>query len=188
MFDVSRDEIVGGSLPRALVVLAAPLVAQNFALVAQSVVDLFWVGRLGGEAVAAVGLATVVVGLLLVPVQAFSIGTQVVTSQRVGEEDLAAARLVPFNAAAAAIAVAAVLGIGLVGFADAIVSLFDVSGQVAVYAGRYLTAYAVALVALAASDTLEMGFTGWGDSRAALYVNLTAIVVNLAFDPLLILG
>lgn len=188
MFDVSRDEIVGGSLPRALVVLAAPLVAQNFALVAQSVVDLFWVGRLGGEAVAAVGLATVVVGLLLVPVQAFSIGTQVVTSQRVGEENLAAARLVPFNAAAAAIVVAAVLGVGLVAFADGIVSLFDVSGQVARYAGRYLTAYAVALVALAASDTLEMGFTGWGDSRAALYVNLTAIVVNLALDPLLILG
>jgi putative MATE family efflux protein len=188
MFDVSREEITGGSLSRALLLLAAPLVVQNFALVAQSVVDLFWVGRLGGDAVAAVGLATVVVGLVHVPMRAFFVGTQVVTSQRVGADEQAEARLVPFNGAGAAIVVAVVLGAGLVLFSDAVVGLFGVSGQVATYAADYLTAYAVALVAVGASDTLESGFTGWGDSRAALYVNLTAIVVNVIFDPLLILG
>ena len=56
MCDVSPEEITEGTLARALVVLAGPLVVQNVALVAQSVVDLFWVGRLGGDAVAAVGL------------------------------------------------------------------------------------------------------------------------------------
>jgi putative MATE family efflux protein len=54
--------------------------------------------------------------------------------------------------------------------------------------GSYLTAYALAVVATAVSDTLEAGFTGWGDTRAALSINLTAIAVNLVVDPLLILG
>ncbi|WP_415379787.1 MATE family efflux transporter [Halosimplex sp. TS25] len=188
MFDVSREDIVGGSLPRALVILAGPLVAQNFALVAQSVVDLFWVGRLGGQAVAAVGLATVVVALLTVPLRGFFAGGQIVTSQRVGADEVVAARRVPFTAAACAIAVAAVLGAGLVVAADPIAAAFVDDSTVQSYAVSYLTAYALALVAVAASDTLESGFTGWGDTRAALYVNLTAIVVNVIADPFLILG
>ncbi|QLH76608.1 MATE family efflux transporter [Halosimplex rubrum] len=188
MFDVTRDDIVGGSLSRALVVLAAPLVAQNFALVAQSVVDLFWVGRLGGTAVAAVGLATVVVGLLTVPLRAFFTGSQVVTSQRVGADETEAARRVPFTAAVCAMAVAAVIGAALVVGADAVAALFTDDAAVASATAGYLTAYALALVTTAASDTLESGFTGWGDTTAALYVNLTAIVVNVVLDPLLILG
>ncbi|PSP71366.1 MATE family efflux transporter [Halobacteriales archaeon QH_8_67_27] len=188
MFDVSREDIVGGSLARALVILAGPLVAQNFALVAQSVVDLFWVGRLGGRAVAAVGLASVVVALLMVPLRAFFVGGQVLTSQRVGADETVSARRVPFTAAACAIAAAAVLGGALVVFADPVAGLFTGDGTVRSLAASYLTAYALALVAIAASDTLESGFTGWGDTRAALYVNLAAIVVNVVVDPLLILG
>jgi len=188
MFDVSREDIVGGSLARALVILAGPLVAQNFALVAQSVVDLFWVGRLGGQAVAAVGLASVVVALLMVPLRAFFVGGQVLTSQRVGADETVSARRVPFTAAACAVAAAAVLGGALVVFADPVAGLFTGDGTVRSLAASYLTAYAFALVAIAASDTLESGFTGWGDTRAALYVNLTAIVVNVVVDPLLILG
>jgi len=188
MFDVTRDDIVGGSLSRALVVLAAPLVAQNFALVAQSVVDLFWVGRLGGTAVAAVGLATVVVALLTVPLRTFFTGSQVVTSQRVGADEVEAARRVPFTAAAIAVGLAAVIGAALVVGADAVAALFTDDAAVASATASYLTAYALALVTTAASDTLESGFTGWGDTRAALYVNLVAIVVNVVLDPLLILG
>ena len=188
MCDVSSEEIVSGSVPRVLVVLAAPLVAQNFALVAQSVVDLFWVGRLGSTAVAAVGLASVVGALALVPFYAFFTGTQVVTSQRVGADDPAAARRVPFTAAAMAVALAVVVGAALVLVADPVVALFTGDATVATLGANYLTAYALAVVTIAASDTLEGGFTGWGDTRAALYINLTAIVVNVVADPLLILG
>lgn len=188
MFDVSPEEIAEGSLARVLVVLAGPLVVQNFALVAQSVVDLFWVGRLGQTPVAAVGLATVVVGLVTVPLRAFFTGSQVVTSQRVGAGDTAGARRVPFTAAVLAVAVAAVLGLVLAVTARDVAALLTGDAAVVGLAADYLTGYALALIAVGASDTLESGFTGWGDSRGALYVNLVAILVNVALDPLLILG
>lgn len=188
MLDVSREDIVDGTLSRALLLLAAPLVAQNFALVGQQVIDLFWVGRVGEEAVAAVGVATVIIGLLFVPIMAFTIGTQIITSQRVGADALSAARRTPFNAAAASVLVAGFLGILIVLYAKPVVELFDITGQTAVFTVSYLTAYSLALVTTAASDTIEMGFTGWGDSRAALYINLVAIAINLILDPLLILG
>jgi putative MATE family efflux protein len=188
MFDVNRDDITGGSLARALVVLAVPLVAQNLALVAQQVVDLFWVGRLGSDAVAGVGLATVVIALVSVPLLALFTGSQVLTSQRVGADRILAARRVPFTAAAMAVAVAVVLGAGLFAFAEPVVALFDAGPAASVAAATYLAAFAFALVTQAASDTLESGFTGWGDTKAAFAVNVVAIVVNLTLDPLLILG
>jgi len=188
MFDVSPEEITDGSVARVLVVLAGPLVVQNVALVAQSVVDLFWVGRLGETPVAAVGLATVVVGLVTVPLRAVFTGSQVVTAQRVGADEAAAARRVPFTAALLAVAVAAVLGFVLVATARDAAALLTGDAAVVALAVDYLTGYALALVAVGASDTLESGFTGWGDARGALYVNLVAILVNVVLDPFLILG
>ncbi|ACV12509.1 MATE efflux family protein [Halorhabdus utahensis DSM 12940] len=188
MLDASREDIVSGSLTRVLVVLAAPLVVQNFALVAQEVVDLFWVGRLGGTAVAGVGLAAVLVGLLLVPFMMLFTGTQVVTSQRVGAGDEAAARRVPFTSATLAIPLAAVVGVAVLLGAEPVVDRFTDEAQVATYAVAYLTAYIPALFTTSLSDTLEAGFTGWGQTRIALYVNAVAILVNVVVDPLLILG
>jgi len=188
VLDVSREDIATGSLPRVLLLLAVPLVAQNLALVAQQVVDLFWVGRLGGDAVAAVGLSTVVIGLAMVPVLVFAVGSQVLTAQRVGAGTVERARRVPVNAAGAAVVVTSVVGVGLVVLAPTVVGLFDPSAAVADMAVAYLSAYSLALVATGASDALESGFTGWGDTRAAFLVNATAIAVNVVLDPLLILG
>lgn len=55
MFDLERDEITSGSIPRTLAVLAAPLFVQNLVQVLQQVIDTLWLGRHSLEAVAAVG-------------------------------------------------------------------------------------------------------------------------------------
>ncbi|SEO62015.1 putative efflux protein, MATE family [Halogranum amylolyticum] len=189
MFDLATDEITEGSIPRALLVLAAPLVAQNFALVAQSVVDIFWVGRLGEEAVAAVGLVIPYTALLMVPLVMLFVGSQILTSQRVGADDIESARRVPFNAVALVLPVSLLLAGVVVAFGDELVALLNPSPAVAPLAVTYLTAFAVyALLPSALSDTLESGFTAWGDTRTAFIVNVSAIVVNLVLDPFLILG
>lgn len=188
MFDVSREEIVDGSLSRALLVLAGPLVVQNLAMVAQEVVDLFWVGRLGETAVAAVGLAAVFVALLSVPLLMLYTGTQVVTSRRVGADEPALAGRVPVTAAALALAVAAVLGVVVLVAARPAATLLTDDPAVAAATVQYLLAYVLALCTVGVSDSLEAGLAGWGDTRAVLGVNLVAIGVNLVADPLLILG
>ncbi|MFB6172462.1 MAG: MATE family efflux transporter [Haloarculaceae archaeon] len=53
-----------GPLLGALVTLAGPLLVQNLVRVVQQVVDLFWLGRLGDDAVAGVSLAFPLVSLL----------------------------------------------------------------------------------------------------------------------------
>ncbi|MFC6724969.1 dihydrodipicolinate synthase family protein, partial [Halobium palmae] len=89
MLDVSKEDITEGSIPRTLAFLATPIVAQQLVLVGQQVIDIFWVGRLGEDAVAAIGLLAPVIGFLSVGTYIAYTGGQVVVSQRVGANDAA---------------------------------------------------------------------------------------------------
>jgi putative MATE family efflux protein len=188
MVNVSHEEITEGSLVRALIVLAAPLVVQNFVIVAQQVVDTFWVGRLGENAVAAVGAVFPVTAILFSVTTVMLTGTQVLVSQRAGRDDRAGARRATFHGATialvAGVAVAAVVFVG----AETIVSVLLSGDAVVPLAATYLVWLALLYPFASMSDAMEGGFIGWGDSRASMYANVSAVVVNVALDPFLILG
>ncbi|MFC4989016.1 MATE family efflux transporter [Saliphagus infecundisoli] len=188
MLDVSREEIVEGSLARALLVLAAPLLVQNLVQVAQQVIDLFWLGRLGADAVAAVGLNFPLVALLGVVAIGTLVGTQILVSQRVGADDLVAGRRAAVNGTILGFVLGLVVGLVTAVFAGEVIGLFDTTPRVGEMAATYLTVYALAMPIFSASDTLESGFVGWGDTRAALYINVLAIGTNAVLDPFLIFG
>lgn len=195
MFEVSSDEMTEGALLRPLLVLAAPLLVQNLVQVVQQLVDLFWLGRLSGDAVAAVGLVFPVYALLV----AFAVigpyvGTQVLVSQRVGGEDATGARRALFTGLLIAVAVG--LGFGLLtsGVTAPLTRLLTatqpgpVGERVAAMGAAYLGIIGLGLPFLALSDTIEGAFVGWGDSRAALYLNVLAVLINVVLDPILIFG
>ncbi|WP_435155986.1 MATE family efflux transporter [Haladaptatus sp. DFWS20] len=188
MVDVSREEITDGSLIRALLLLAAPLVMQNFVQVAQQVIDTFWLGRLGEDAVAAVGLNFPLVALLFSAVMITNVGTQVLVSQRVGADDESGARRAVFHGVTLAFVLGVLLTVFVFLFGSEIISLFGAESSVASFAVIYLTTYSLGLPLMGMGDAIEMGFIGWGDSRAALYINITAVAINIVLDPILIFG
>jgi putative MATE family efflux protein len=187
MTEGARGDVTDGSVPRALVVLAIPLVAQNVVRVAQQVVDTFWVGRLGADAVAAVGLTVPVLALAFAVLVTPFVGTQLLVSRRIGADDDAGARRLVFHglllACVGGVVVGGVVALG----ADELVSL--VSGpSVRPLAATYLATVVLGLPVAGMSDALEGGFVGWGDSRASLYVNVATVLTNVALDPVFIFG
>ncbi|MFT4890383.1 MAG: putative MATE family efflux protein [Halobacteriales archaeon] len=189
MFDLSSDEITEDSLSRVLVVLAAPLVVQNLVQVAQMVVDTFWVGRLGATAVGAVGLTYPVVALLMaLGVLGPTIGTQVIVSQRAGGDDVSGARRIAIHGIVLGVGFGTIIALVTLLAPGRIVRLLNAGPAVAPLATTYLATYVLSFPFVGLSDTIEGGFVGWGDSRAALYLNVIAVVVNIGLDPFLIFG
>jgi len=183
------DDLTEGPIGKTLVALALPLVVQNLVQVVQQVVDTFWVGRIGEEAVAAVGLNYPVTAMLTsAAIMAPFVGTQVIVSQRVGAEEYTGARRIAVHGLAFGVALALLVTTVTVVGADRVVSLLGADPTVAPLAATYLATWSLGVPAMAASDVLEGGFVGWGDSRAALYVNVTAVLVNVGLDPVLIFG
>jgi putative MATE family efflux protein len=194
-FDLSQKDITEGSILRTLVLLATPLIAQNLVLIVQQVIDLFWVGRYSSTAVASIGLAAPVFGLLLVgTTTAPFVGTQILVSQRVGAENIRGAQTAVFNGLLIAVASALVIG-GTVFFnADSLLGLVvaveptDSGSSVSALAIQYIEVLSIGIIFAAVSDVIEAAFVGWGDSRAVLYVNITSVVVNIGLDPIFIFG
>ncbi|MFC3959217.1 MATE family efflux transporter [Halovivax cerinus] len=188
MLDVDREDITDGPIARTLLVLAAPLLVQNMVQVAQQLVDTLFLGRHSVEAVAAVGLNFPVVTLLGAITIGVIVGTQVLVSQRVGAGELDDARRAAVNGAGLGILAGGLVGVGAFALASEGMALFGADDLTTRYAAEYLATYALFLPVLAASDVIEGGFVGWGDSRAALYINLLAVGVNVVLDPILIFG
>lgn len=193
MLDMEADDITEGPLLRSLLVLAAPLVFQNFVLAAQQVIDLFWVGRLSADGVAALGLAYPIIGVLYaLGLTLPMIGTQVVVSQRVGGD--AAPGEAYSTAVIVGIGVAALAGGAMVVAVDPLVDLVTstrpgpVAGNVPTLTVRYLTVLSVGLPLMVITEVVEAGYVGWGDSRGSLYINVASVVVNAILDPILIFG
>lgn len=188
MLAIERDEITSGPIPRTLALLALPLFVQNLVQVAQQVIDTLWLGRHSLEAVAAVGINFPLTGLLAAVAIGVGVGTQVLVSQRVGADELAAGRRAAFNGTVLGLVVGASTGLATWAVARDVVALFGAGAVVTEYAAAYLAVYGLVFAVAAASEALEAGFIGWGDTRAALYINAVAVAVNVVVDPFLIFG
>ncbi|SDM32739.1 putative efflux protein, MATE family [Haloarchaeobius iranensis] len=192
MFDVSPDDIRTGSIPKVLVALAAPLVVQNLVQVVQQVVDAFWLGRIGEAELGAVGLVTPLTSVLVaLAIVGPMVGAHVVVSQRVGADEERPARRAAFNGVVLTFLFGTAAALLAFFFADPLVraiATVDPDARAVEPAITYFSAYAPVFLFMGLSDSLEAGFLGWGDTRATLYVNVTAVAVNVLLDPVLIFG
>ncbi len=188
MFDVDRETITDGPVSRVLLLLAAPLVAQNFVYVANSLVDTFWLGRVSEDAVAAVGLSLPIQSLLGAVVVVAAVGTQLLVAQRAGDEDDAGARRVGVNGGLVALAVTASVAVPVAVHAEGLVRFLGADRALAGTTATYLAIVVAVLPVGAVGDTVENCFTACGDTRAVLHVSVASVLVNLVAAPVLIFG
>ena len=186
--DVSPEDITRGPIPRTLVVLALPLLAQNLVHVLNQLVDTFWLGRVGEVEVAAIGLNFPLMAVMFSVTAAATVGTQILVAQRVGADQERAARRLTVNGLLLAFGLGIVL-LGIVLLAgEWVVGALGAGPEVGPLAVAYLVIFAAFFPFGTAGDALERGFVGWGDTRAALYINVVAVGTNIVLDPFLILG
>src|SRR5215213_4130781 len=81
---INRKELLEGPIIRSLLKLAIPLVLANVLQSAYQLIDAFWVGRLGGDAVAAVSVTTPVVFLFIALGFGLAIAGSTLIAQYVG--------------------------------------------------------------------------------------------------------
>ncbi|MFW6317155.1 MAG: MATE family efflux transporter, partial [Halorubrum sp.] len=164
MFDVDREAITDGPVGRVLLLLAAPLVAQNFVYVANALVDTFWLGRVREDAVAAVGLSLPIQSFLGAVVVVAAVGTQILVAQRAGDEDDRGARRVAVNGSLVALALTAAVAVPAAVYAEETVRFLGADPALAGTTAAYLAIVLAVLPVGAVGDTVENCFTAYGDT------------------------
>jgi putative MATE family efflux protein len=151
-------------------------------------VDLYWVGRLGTEAVAAVGIAGNLTFIVLALTQMLGVGTTAVVSHAVGRKDHDQA-LVLFNQSQVLAMVTGVLFliVGLVGRVPYSVTM-SADATTASLAGDYLLWFIPAMALQFALVAMGSALRAVGNFKPGMVVSSVTVVINMILAPFLIFG
>src|SRR5437868_3714132 len=106
----TQQDFTEGSLGRAILLLAVPMVLEMAMESLFGVVNIFFVARLGSDAASAVGMTESVLTILYTVAMGLSMATTATVARRIGEKDPAGARASATQAIGAGIIVSIVAG------------------------------------------------------------------------------
>jgi putative MATE family efflux protein len=184
----SHQDFTTGNLNRAILLLAIPMVLEMVLESLFAVVDVFWVGRLGADAVATVGLTESLLSLVFAVGLGLSLSTTAMVARRIGEKDPAGAAVAGVQAIAIGLAVSALVGFPCIFYAPDLLRLMGASPQVLAVGSGY------ARIALGGSGAIMLLFLnnaifrGAGDAAIAMRLLWVSNIINLILDPCLIFG
>lgn len=184
----SDRDFTEGSISRAVILLATPMVLEMLMESLFAVVDVFWVTRLGSDAVATVGLTESMLTLVFAIGIGVSMSTTAMVARRIGEKDHQGAATAAVQAVILGILLAVAMGVPGMWFSTRLLELMGGSpGLVA--AGHHYTAIAfggsIPLVLLFLNNAI---FRGAGDAAIAMRILWISNLINLILDPILIFG
>ena len=189
----SHQDYTTGNLNRAILLLAVPMVLEMVLESLFAVVDVFWVGRLGANAVATVGLTESLLSLVFAVGIGLSLSTTAMVARRIGEKNPEGAAVAGVQAIVLGLATSLAVGIPCFIYAPQLLRLMGASGDIVSMGSGY------ARIALGGSGAILMLFLnnaifrnaifrGAGDAAIAMRLLWVSNIVNLILDPCLIFG
>jgi len=184
----SQQDYTEGSLGRAVFLLSVPMILEMAMESLFGILDVFWVGKLGPDAVAAVGITEALLTLVFAMALGLSMSTTAMVARRIGEKDSEAAAVTAVQAIALGLLAALpTLVAGLI-WPKELLRLMGASPSV-VSAGWGYTAWILGGNAtILLLFLINAIFRGAGDASVAMRSLWVANAVNLVLDPCLIFG
>jgi putative MATE family efflux protein len=184
----SHQDFTSGSLNRAILLLAIPMVLEMVLESLFAVVDVFWVGRLGANAVATVGLTESLLLMVFAIGMGVSLSTTAMVARRIGEKDPEDAAVAAVQAILLGLVVSIAIGVPCLVFAPDLLGVMGATPEIVSLGSGY------ARIALGGSGIVLMLFLnnaifrGAGDAAIAMRLLWVSNIINLILDPCLIFG
>jgi putative MATE family efflux protein len=182
------NDLTTGSLTRHLMQTTSYMLVTMLFQTLYVLVDLYWVGRLGTEAVAAVGISGNLLFIVLAATQMLAVGTTTLVAHAVGRRDHERANLV-FNQAQVLSALVGVVFLALAlaakrTYAEALSADALTRDLTDDYLAWFIPSQALAFLFVAMGAALR----GTGNFRPGMIVQTATILINIVLAPVLIFG
>ena len=177
-----------GSIGRAILLLSIPMVLEMAMESIFAVVDIFFVAKLGPEAIAAVGLTESMITIVYAIAIGLSMATTAIVSRRIGEKDKESAAVAAVQSIFVGLIIS--LPISLLGifYAPELLTMMGASEKIATELTGYTTVMLTSNSVIMLLFIINAVFRGAGDAAISMRVLWFSNILNIILDPLLIFG
>jgi len=177
-----------GSIRKAVFMLAIPMILEMMMESVFAVVDIFFVGRLGKEAISTVGLTESVLTLIYSIAIGLSMAVTAMVARRIGEKNPREAGKAGMQAILLSIIISLVLGLAGIFFAADILRLMGAPAEVIAVGSAYTRIMYGGCIVIILLFLINGIFRGAGDASIAMRSLWIANICNIILCPTLIYG
>ena len=151
-------------------------------------IDMIWVGSLGSDAIAGVGVAGIAVGLVMSAVMGLSMGMRAMIARFIGAQDRKSANHVALQAFVLGVAISLVVVIIGLFFTESIMRLFDLEEAVILMGTSYLRIVFLGGVVMIVRMMCESAIQSAGDAVTPMWISVVFRAFHVVICPFLVLG
>ena len=183
MQDLTTGSLTGHLLRTTSYMLVSMLFQTLYVLV-----DLYWVGRLGTEAVAAVGISGNLTFIVLAATQMLGVGTTTLIAHATGRRDRERATLVFNQSQVLALVVGVLFLVGALALRQPYSASLSADAITTALANDYLLWFIPAMALQFGLIAMASALRGTGNFRPGMVVQTATVIINIVLAPLLIFG
>jgi len=184
----SDRDFTSDSIGKALLILSIPMVLEMIMESIFAVVDIFFVSKLGADAVATVGITESSMTIVYAIGMGLSTATTALVARRIGEKKAGKAGNVAFQAILAGLVVSILISIPGVIYAKEFLLLMGASEEMAESGYMFPAIMFGGNAVIMLLFIINAIFRSSGDAAISMRVLIVANLINIILDPLLIFG
>ena len=177
-----------GSIYKGLWVLGWPVMLSNLFQTFYNLIDTFWLGKVGKDAIAAPTVSWPMIFMVIAISIGFAIAGTTLVSQYTGAGNK---RMADYTAAQITLIMTiGGIALGLIGFfiTPFLLNWMNVAKEVHLNASLYMKTIFLGVPLMFGSFVVSSLLTGWGDTRTPLKILSVGLLLNVILDPILIFG
>jgi len=179
-------DLTKGPIRKQLFNLAVPIMGTSFCQMAYSITDIIWIGRLGSEAVAAIGAVGILTWMTSSIALLNRVGSEVSVGQSIGAQDVEKARSFASHNLTMSLLISLLWGTLLFILAFPIIGIYQLDSNITQEAAVYLRITVAAFPFIFLSAAFTGIYNASGQTKIPFLISASGLVINMILDPLFI--
>lgn len=184
----TKASLTEGNILKTLIVLAFPIIGANLLQTGYQLVDAFWVGRLGSDAVAAVSISYPVNFLMISLCSGFGFAGAILVAQYAGAKNIKMVNHVAIQTLVMVVLMSIVMSSIAWQLSPSILHWLGVEDKIFAEANFFQRIIFLGLVFNFGFILFQSLLRGIGEVKIPLYINALSLGLNFILDPLFIYG